>query len=152
MTASTITTVERPARTTSVGPTWRTGLAAGLIAGAATMAVAAAAGGLGVSFETAPGEAIPLIAFGQLTLFFTIVGLVIARILGRRARQPRTMFIRTTVALTTLSLVPDLILHAGVATRLTLIATHLVAAAIVIPTLAGRLEARSSGAAGGAHE
>jgi hypothetical protein len=140
MTASTILTTNRRARTTSAGPTWRTGLAAGLVAAAATMAVAAAAGGFGVSFETAPGEAIPLLGFGQLTLFFTVIGVVIARVLGRRARQPRATFLKTTVALTALSLVPDLLLHAGLATKLTLIATHLVAAAIVIPALAGRLE------------
>jgi peptidoglycan/LPS O-acetylase OafA/YrhL len=138
MTTATITTIDPPARTTSPGPTWRTGAVAGLVAAAATMAVAAAAGSLGVSLETAPGETIPVIGFGQLTLFFTMVGVVIARVLGRRARQPRTMFIRTTVALTALSLIPDVLLHAEVATKLTLIATHLVAAAIVIPALAGR--------------
>jgi len=144
MNASTIITTDRRAPMTSAGPSWRTGLSAGLVAAAATTAVAAAAGGLGVSFETAPGEAIPLLGFGQLTLFFTVIGVVIARVLGRRARQPRATFLRTTVALTALSLVPDLLLHAGPATKLTLIATHLVAAAIVIPALAGRL--------GGGHE
>jgi hypothetical protein len=140
MTTSTITTINPPARTTSGRLMWRTGAAAGLVAAAATMAVAAAAVRLGVSLETAPGEAIPVFAFGQLTLVFTAVGVVIARLLGRRARQPRTMLIKTTVALTALSLVPDVMLHADVATKLTLIATHLVAAGIVIPALAGRLE------------
>jgi hypothetical protein len=37
--------------------------------------------------------------------------------------------------LTALSLVPDVILDAGVATKATLILSHLVAAAIVIPAL-----------------
>jgi hypothetical protein len=139
MTISTVTTINPPARPTSAGPTWRTGIAAGLVAAAATTAVAAAAVGFGVSLETAPGEAIPVGGFGQLTLLFTMIGVVTARLLGRRARRPRAVFIRTTVALTALSLVPDVMLHADVATTLTLIATHLVAAAIVIPVLAGPL-------------
>jgi hypothetical protein len=148
MTASTIITPDRRAPLTPAGPTWRTGLAAGLAAAAATMAVAGAAGGLGVSFETAPGEAIPLLGFGQLTLFFTIIGLVIARVMGRRARQPRATFLQTTVALTALSLIPDVLLHAGPATKLTLIATHLVAAAIVIPSLAAPLGTTGRGSRG----
>jgi hypothetical protein len=139
MTTSTVTTINRPARTTPGGPTWRTGIAAGLVAGAATTAVAAIAVRLGVSLETAPGEAIPVIGFGQLTLLFTVIGVVIARLLGRRSPRPRAMFIRTTVALTALSLMPDVMLSADLATKLTLIATHLVAAAIVIPVLAGPL-------------
>jgi hypothetical protein len=142
MTASTVITSTPRSRPTSAGPTWRTGAAAGLVAGVATMAVAAAASSLGVSFETAPGEAIPVLGFGQLTLFFTVIGVVIARVLGRRARQPRATFIKTTVVLTALSLVPDVLLQADLATKLTLIATHLVAAAIVIPVLASRLDAR----------
>jgi hypothetical protein len=140
MTTATITTIDPPAPTTLRRPTWRVGIAVGLVAAAATMAVAAAADLAGVSLQTAPGEAIPVIGFGQLTLFFSLVGVVIARSLGRRAAQPRALFIRTTVVLTVLSLVPDVLLHAEMATRLTLIATHLVAAGIVIPALAGRLE------------
>lgn len=118
---------------------WRTGLVAGLAAAAATVAVASVAHAAGVSLETAPGESIPVYAFGQLTLFFTIVGVVIARTLGRRASQPRSTFLRTTVALTAVSLVPDAIVSAGATTKATLMLTHLVAAAIVIPALSARL-------------
>jgi hypothetical protein len=139
MTASTLTAIDPQTRIRSAGPTWRTGAGAGLLAGVATTAIAAAARHLGVSLETAPGEAIPVLGFGQLTLFFTAVGVVIARIVARRAGQPRTTFIQATVALTALSLVPDIALHTAVATKLTLIATHLVAAAIVIPVLSARL-------------
>jgi hypothetical protein len=118
---------------------WRPGLVAGLCAAAATVAVAACAHAAGVSLETAPGEAIPVLGFGQLTLFFTAVGVLMARIMSRRARRPRSTFVRTTVVLTALSLVPDLVLSAGAATKATLIVTHLVAAAIVVPALAKRL-------------
>jgi peptidoglycan/LPS O-acetylase OafA/YrhL len=114
---------------------WRTGLRAGACAAAATVAIAATAGAAGVSLDTAPGEAIPLYAFAQLTLVFTVVGILIARAIGRRSSNPRTTLLRVTVALTALSLVPDAILSAGVATKATLMLTHLVAAAIVIPAL-----------------
>ena len=118
---------------------WKSGAGAGCVAAAATIAVAAAAHGLGVKLETAPGEAVPVLGFGQLTLFFTAIGVLIARSIGRRAGRPRTTLVRTTAALTALSLVPDVMLSAGAATKVTFMLTHLVAAAIVIPVLACRL-------------
>ena len=129
-----------PTTSTSVArPSWRTGAAAGLAAAAATTTVAAVAHAAGVSFESAPGEAIPILGFAQLTLFFTAVGVVIARVLARRARQPRRTFVRTTVVLTAASVVPDLVMPFDVASKLCLMATHLIAAAIVIPALSARL-------------
>ena len=130
-TTTTTSTIATPA-TRSL---WRTGMRAGVCAAAATVAVAGAASAAGVSLDTAPGEAIPLLAFAQLTLVFTVVGILIARAVRRRAHDPRTTLLRVTVALTALSLVPDVILDAGVATKATLILTHLVAATIVIPAL-----------------
>ena len=61
--------------------------------------------------------------------------------MSRKARRPRSTFIRTTVALTVLSLVPDVIADAAPATKALLMLTHLVAAAIVIPAVARRLTA-----------
>ena len=55
------------------------------------------------------------------------------------ARRPRSTFVRTTVVLTVLSLVPDLIVDAAPATTALLMLTHLVAAAIVVPAVARRL-------------
>jgi peptidoglycan/LPS O-acetylase OafA/YrhL len=118
---------------------WRPGLVAGVAAAAATVALAAVAHASGVSLETAPGKAIPAIGFGQLTLFFTAVGVLIARTIRRRAGQPRSTFTRTAVVLTALSVVPDVVLSTDTATKLTLVLTHLVAAAIVIPALSSRL-------------
>lgn len=118
---------------------WRPGLVAGAAAAAATVAVAAVAHASGVSLETAPGKAIPAIGFGQLTLFFTAIGVLIAKGIRRRAGQPRSTFTRTTVALTALSVVPDMVISAGVSTKMTFVVTHLVAAAIVIPALSSRL-------------
>ena len=118
---------------------WRTGAGAGLVAAVATVAIAGCAHAAGVSLETAPGDAVPVLGFGQLTLFFTAVGVLIAKSIGRRARQPRATLVKVTVALTALSLVPDLMIPAGAVTKVTFILTHLVAAAIVIPALAARL-------------
>jgi hypothetical protein len=118
---------------------WRPGLVAGAAAAAATVAVAAVAHASGVSLETAPGKAIPAIGFGQLTLFFTAVGVLIARTIRRRAGQPRSAFTRTAFVLTALSVVPDVVLSTDTATKLTLVLTHLVAAGIVIPALSSRL-------------
>ncbi len=52
----------------------------------------------------------------------------------------RGPLVKTTVVLAALSLVPDVALSTDIATKLTLVATHLVAAAIVIPALSARPE------------
>lgn len=140
MTATIATTVPSSTQTTQTRPSLvRAGAVAGIVAAVATTVVAAVAHGAGVSLETAPGEQIPVLGFGQLTLFFTAIGVVIAAALRRRAHNPQSTFVKVTVALTALSVVPDLMLSADVATKATLIATHLVAAAIVIPALSSRL-------------
>jgi len=131
------TTTTRSLRSTS--SMWRTAAKAGVTAAAATTAIAAVAHAGGVSLETAPGEAIPVLGFGQLTLFFTAVGALIARMVNRRAQQPHRAFVRTTLALTALSFAPDLALDTDVATKVTLMLTHVVAAVIVIPALSRRL-------------
>jgi hypothetical protein len=130
------------AGSTTTRSLWRTGACAGLVAAVATVAIAACAHAAGVSLETAPGEAVPVLGFGQLTLFFTAIGVGIAKAIGRRAAQPRTTLVKVTVALTALSLVPDLMISAGAATKVTFMLTHLVAAAIVVPALAARMPER----------
>ncbi len=59
--------------------------------------------------------------------------------MARKARRPRPTFVRTAVALTALSFVPDLTFGFDTGSAATLITLHTVAAAIVVPTLAGRL-------------
>ncbi|HEY5874923.1 MAG TPA: DUF6069 family protein [Ilumatobacteraceae bacterium] len=140
MTTALITT---PATTRTdvaeTGPLWRAALASGVVAAAATTTIAAVADAAGVSFET-DGESIPLMGFAQMTLLGALLGLVVAR-LCRRAAHPRAMFVRITVALTALSLVPDFTMSFDTASRLVLVITHVVAAAIVVPVLARRLPA-----------
>ncbi|MEY2571306.1 MAG: hypothetical protein QOE63_1656 [Acidimicrobiaceae bacterium] len=116
----------------------RSGAVAGVVAAVATTGVAAVADAAGVPIKIA-GESIPVLGFGQLTLFFTAVGIVLASVLARRARRPGHTFVVTTLVLTALSFVPDVTADATTATKLTLMLTHVVAAAIVIPTLASRL-------------
>jgi hypothetical protein len=121
---------------------WRSGLVAGLIAALATTAIAAVAGALGVSFEV-DGEAVPLVGFAQMTLIGAVVGIVLATALRRWSGSPRTTFVRTTLALTVLSIVPDLTMGFDAASALALVLTHLAAAAIVIPRLAAPLPGRA---------
>jgi Family of unknown function (DUF6069) len=116
----------------------RAGIASGVVAAAATTIAAAVAKAADVAVAVAH-EAIPLAGFVQLTFIGAVIGTAIAAVLARRSHRARTMFIRITVTLTALSIVPDLAVSTDTATRLTLIATHLVAAAIVIPALASRL-------------
>jgi hypothetical protein len=145
MTATIATPVISSTQTTQAKPSViRAGVVAGLVAAVATTAIAAIAHAAGISLETAPGEQIPVLGFGQLTLVFTAVGVALAAVLRRRARSPQATFVKVTVGLTALSLVPDLMLSADGASKATLMATHLVAAAIFIPAVASRLPERSA--------
>lgn len=115
---------------------------AGVAASAATAAAAAAAQAAGVSVEIS-GEQIPPVGFAQVTLMCVALGLIIAVAIRRWAGQPRRTFTRTAVALTAVSFIPDLMASASADTKATLIATHIVAALIVIPAIRSRLpEAR----------
>ena len=138
MSVTTATVPAAPSRTrVLVGA----GVAAIALASAATTAVAAAGNAAGISLD-AGGVPIPVSGFAMLTAGFSLVGLVLAVILAAKARHPRRAFVRTTVALTVLSFVPDVLLDAGIATKALLILTHVVAAAIVIPAIARHLAAR----------
>ncbi|WP_328849958.1 DUF6069 family protein [Micromonospora zamorensis] len=136
----TSTATTTPTTTSTFGVLIRTGLIATVAASAATMAVAAVGHAAGISLDVA-GAPIPVTGFGVLTAVFSLVGVVLAALLSRFARRPRRTFVRTTVVLTVLSLVPDVIADAGAGTKALLMLTHLVAAAIVIPAVARRLAA-----------
>jgi amino acid transporter len=139
-TVNTMTTTVNTTRVAnpSTGALARDGVAATVAASAATMTVAAAGHAAGVSLDMG-GAPIPVLGFGVLTAVFSLVGLVLAAVLSHTARNPQRTFIRITVVLTALSLVPDVIADAGPATKGLLMLTHLVAAAIVIPAVARRL-------------
>lgn len=124
--------------TMTTGSLTLTGITAAAVASCATTTVAAAGNAVGISLDMA-GQPIPVLGFGTLTAMFSVVGLILAAVLSHTARRPRSTFVRTTVVLTVLSLVPDAIADAGVATKALLMLTHLIAAAIVIPAIARRL-------------
>src|SRR5690242_8001507 len=93
---------------TSVRPLVRAGLVATVAASLATTVVAAGGHAAGISLDIS-GEAIPMFGFPQLTAIFSLIGLGLAVVLIRRAGSPRRTFVRTTVALTAVSLVPDVL-------------------------------------------
>ena len=138
--STTVSARHTPAATVAptVGSLIRTGSVATVAAAAATALVAAAGHAVGISTDLSGGP-IPPSGFAVMTVIFSVVGLVIATALRRFARHPRTAWLRTTVALTALSFVPDLLADAAVGTKLLLMLTHVLAAAIVIPAVARRL-------------
>ena len=117
-----------------------TGILATLAAMVATTLAAALATAVGVDFEVPDGgETIPLPGIAVVTGFFSLVGLAVAVALRRWSARPAEWFVRTTVSLTAISLVPPLLAGANAATTATLIGLHLVAATVMIPTLARTL-------------
>ena len=140
-TTHTSTTVtEAPARTTRARALWAAGLVSGAVAAVATTVIAAAARAADVPLAI-DGEQIPLLGFAQLTMACAVIGSVMAVSFAKWARRPRRTFVVTTVALTAVSFVPDLLADATTGSKLVLMLTHVVAAAIVVPTLAKRLPA-----------
>lgn len=131
---------DAPARAPATRPLLLTGVVAAAVASGATTIIAAIGHAAGISLDV-NGAPIPIFGFALLTAILSLVGLVLAVVLARKAHRPRTAFVRTTVVLTVLSLGPDLIADATPATKVLLMLTHLVAAAIVIPAVARRLAA-----------
>lgn len=114
------------------------GLVSGATAAVATSAAVLLAHAAGEDVAVG-GEQIPVVGFAQFVLVGALIGIVLARVFSRRATRPRSTFVRTTVVLTALSIVPDLVVDASVESKLVLVLTHVIAAAIIIPTLAARL-------------
>jgi hypothetical protein len=123
-------TAAAPDRTAGL-VSWKRGLATGFVAAAAAAAIAGAFQAAGHALSVTDGP-IPPLAFAQMVLLSTVVGIVIAR------HTSRTTFHRVAVALTVLSCVPDVALGDGVLSTAGLVLTHVVAAVIVIPRLARR--------------
>lgn len=117
---------------------WAATTLTGLVAAAVTTLIAAVAKAAGAGLDV-DGEAIPTLGFAQLTLVGAVMGGVLASVLTGWARRPRRTFVAITIVLTLLSLVPDMTMAIDRVSAAVLIATHLVAAAIVVPALARRL-------------
>jgi hypothetical protein len=118
---------------------WKHGLGAAAAASVATTVLAAVASAAGVSFADHTGASIPVAGFAQVTFVLAMIGVGIAAVIARTARHPRSMFVKTAVGLTVVSLVPDATFGFDVPSAITLMALHIVAAVIVVPVLANRL-------------
>lgn len=145
MTNTYITQTSHVAPATTANRTlWKAGVTSGLIAAAATSLTAAVARAGDVSLEI-KGESIPVSGFAVLTCVGAILGLGLATVLRRRARRPQQTFVRSTVVLTVLSMIPDVFADTDTASRVVLAVSHLVAAAIIVPSIASRLEGEANG-------
>ncbi|MEV7398175.1 DUF6069 family protein [Aeromicrobium sp. NPDC092404] len=116
-----------------------TGLIAVVAAVVATTLVAAVARAAGVDFKVSGGEEIPLSGIAFMTGVFSLLGVVMAAAFLRWSARPAEQFLRTTVALTALSLIPPFLAGADPATTVTLVGLHLIAAAVMIPALSRSL-------------
>jgi hypothetical protein len=116
-------------------PIRRATLAYGTAGAVAATAVAAVAGAADVPFEI-DGEAIPLGGFAQMTLLGAVLGGLIAWACNRFSADPCRRFVQVAVVLTTLSCVPSVMLPPDAATKIMLVATHVIAALIIVPALA----------------
>jgi hypothetical protein len=121
-----------------------TGFIGVLAAVVATTLVAALCRASGVDFEIADGsETIPVSGVGFVTGFFSVVGIVIAVAMLRWSARPAQRFVQTAVSLTVISLVPPFLSGADPSTTAALVGLHLVAATVMIPTLAWSLRTRT---------
>ena len=81
------------------------------------------------------GKEIPLLGFAEMTFAGAVLGGLIVAALSRWSGRARQRFLIIAAALTALSCVPSVALPPDTATKLTLVATHLIAAAILVPVL-----------------
>ena len=132
---SAIATTIPTGRRNSLG---RTTVVGGLGAAAATAAAAASVHAAGVPLAV-DHQMIPIAGFAQLTFVGAVLGGLIAAGLKRLSSSPRRRFFEITAVLTALSCVPSVALPPDVATKLSLVTLHVLAAAIIVPVLARRL-------------
>jgi peptidoglycan/LPS O-acetylase OafA/YrhL len=107
----------------------------GVVGAAVTTAAAAAIHAAGVSFAI-DGEAIPLVAFAQLTFVGAVLGGLLVAVLNRRSGAPHRRFLQVAVALTALSCVPSVAWPDDATSKISLVGLHLLAALIIVPVLA----------------
>lgn len=125
---------ERPTRP-STRRLVRTGALAGAVAAVCTTVAAAIARAGDISLDV-DASAIPIAAFTWWTIVGAALGVVVARLLGERRR-----FLVVATVATGLSLIPPIAAPDDTATKAVLVATHLLAAAIIVPVLGHRLPA-----------
>ncbi|MDR7309518.1 hypothetical protein J2S40_000576 [Nocardioides luteus] len=131
-------------------PVWLVSITA-VVAGALVTGVyEAAARAVGVPFDVALAgtgvepAAIPATGLAWAVAQLGVIGVVIAVCLARFAKRPRSTWQGTAWTLTALSCVPSLTaVTDSYATNIMLVVSHLVAAAVIVPTIAARLAERN---------
>lgn len=116
-------------------PVRRATLTSGVVAAVAATAMAAVADAAGVPLAI-DGEVIPLLGFAQMTLVGAVIGGLVAAGLNRWSARPRARLLAFSVVMTVLSCIPSVAYPPDAATKVVLVATHVVAAAIIVPVLA----------------
>jgi len=143
---ATFPTTEYVESDTKARSVWRVGVGATLVGAAVTELFALAARAVDVPMAAAdPGvdhaKDIPVGGFFMAVVIWGLVGVVLAAALRRWTRNPARIFVITTVTLTALSLLGPAFAGATEAsTKVVLAVAHLIAAAVIIPPIARRLE------------
>lgn len=125
---------DTPSPLTSAIP--RATASVGVLAAAATTAAAGLLRAAGVPLAVHGN--VPLTAFAQITLIGAVFGGVLLAVLNRLSSAPHRRFIQLSIGLTALSCVAPVAFADTIASKIALVALHLVAAAIIIPVLARR--------------
>ncbi len=112
----------------------RATVSVGVLAAGATTAGAAVLRAAGIPLAV-HGQ-IPLAGFAQITFIAAAIGGVLLAVLNRRSSAPRPRFIQMTTGLAALSCLAPAAFADTAASKMALIALHLVAAAIIVPVLA----------------
>ena len=123
--------------TTPASSLRRTTIVVGVVGAAATTALAAAIRAAGVHLA-AHGE-IPLAGFAQFTVAGAVLGGLLVAVLNRRSAVPRRRFMQTVVTLTAVSCLAPIASGDDLSSKIGLVATHLFAAAIIVPVLARQI-------------
>jgi hypothetical protein len=126
---------------------WAVGAVAGVVSSLLVIALVAIAEGVGVPMEVAENstkqpEQIPLLGYGTLIAGSTLVGLLLATAFGRWTGRPRRAFLITAVVLTAVSFTFPATTTATTATKVMLVITHFIPAALIIPAIAAHLPSR----------
>ena len=147
-TATFPTTEYGPSETTTTRSVWRVGVVATLVGAAVTELFSLAARSIDIPMAAAdPGaehaKDIPVGGFFMAVVMWGLVGVVLAAALRRWTHNPARIFVVTTVTLTALSLLgPAFAAHTETSTKIVLAVAHVIAAAVIIPPIARRLETR----------
>ena len=119
-----------------LGPTrtlTRTTVGVAAVSGVVTTAAALLFRSAGVPLAV-HGE-IPLAGFAQITILGAVIGGVLVALLNKLSSSPLRWFLRWTVGCTALSCIVPAVFAETTASKIALVALHLLAASIIVPVL-----------------